>query len=93
MYKILAIAAVLFTALLCVSIASADELFKATPTGDQEVPPVITNTTGRAFLWLNKAETAAKGIGSVPASPLASQGASGYHLGMVPHKYGVVYQS
>ena len=39
-------------------VATADELFKATLTGDQEVPPVITETTGKAFLLLNKEETA-----------------------------------
>ena len=33
--------------------ASADELFKATLTGNQEVPPVTTETTGKAFLLLN----------------------------------------
>jgi hypothetical protein len=38
--------------------ASADELFKATLTGAQEVPPVDTETTGKAFLLLNKDETA-----------------------------------
>src|SRR5262245_172087 len=35
----------------------ADELFKATLTGAQEVPAVVTDTTGKAFFRLNKAET------------------------------------
>src|SRR5207237_3983741 len=39
-------------------LAQADELFKATMTGDQEVPPVVTNTTGKVFFLLNKEETA-----------------------------------
>src|SRR5262245_50934321 len=38
-------------------VASADELFKAILTGDQEVPAVTTETAGRAFLLLNKDET------------------------------------
>ena len=38
-------------------VANADELFKANLTGDQEVPPVNTETTGKAFLRLNKAQT------------------------------------
>ena len=42
-------------------IASADELFRAVLTGDQEVPnPVVTTTTGRAFVLVNQAETAAE---------------------------------
>jgi hypothetical protein len=38
-------------------VASADELFKAILTGASEVPPVTTETTGKAFLLLNKDET------------------------------------
>lgn len=49
--------AVMISIFSVVSIAHADELFKATLTGDQEVAPVDTGTTGRAYLWLNKAET------------------------------------
>jgi hypothetical protein len=45
------------TALVYTGPANADELFKANLTGDQEVPPVTTETTGKAFLRLNKAET------------------------------------
>ena len=37
--------------------ANADETFKATLAGDQEVPPVVTDTTGRAKIQINKAET------------------------------------
>lgn len=40
--------------------AWADETFKAMLSGDQEVPPVDTNTTGKFKLQLNKAETKAK---------------------------------
>jgi CHRD domain len=45
------------TALVYTGAANADELFKANLTGDQEVPPVTTETTGKAFLSLNKAQT------------------------------------
>ncbi len=48
---------VLLTALVYAGVANAQELFKATLTGDREVPPVTTDTTGKAFLTLNKAET------------------------------------
>lgn len=48
---------VMVSILAVVGLAHADELFKATLSGDQEVPPVDTETTGRAYLWLNKAET------------------------------------
>jgi hypothetical protein len=37
--------------------ARADELFKAILTGDEEVPPVTTETTGKAFLLLDKTAT------------------------------------
>jgi hypothetical protein len=37
--------------------ATADELFKANLTGDQEVPPVTTETTGKAFLLLSEDAT------------------------------------
>ena len=57
MRKIFAIVAVLLTVLVYAGMANADELFKATLTGDQEVPSVITDTTGKAFFMLNKAET------------------------------------
>jgi CHRD domain len=45
------------TAFVYTGPANADELFKAILTGDQEVPPVATETTGRALLRLNKAQT------------------------------------
>ncbi len=57
MPRLLVTLAVLLMALAMGGIAQAEELFKATLTGDQEVPPVITDTTGKAFLRLNKAET------------------------------------
>ena len=57
MPKIFAAMSVLLTALVYAGVANAQELFKATLTGDQEVPPVTTDTTGKAFLTLNKAET------------------------------------
>ena len=55
----------LLTALMLVlvavaSAAWADETFKATLSGDQEVPPVVTDTTGRFKLQLNQAETEAE---------------------------------
>ncbi len=57
MRKIFATVAVLLTVLVYVGVANADEFFKATLTGDQEVPPVATDTTGKAFFRLNKGET------------------------------------
>jgi len=57
MRKIFATVAVLFTVVVYAGMANADELFKATLTGDQEVPPVATDTTGKAFFMLNKEET------------------------------------
>lgn len=41
-------------------IAAADETFRARLTGDQEVPPVITDTTGAFEVQLNKEQTAAE---------------------------------
>src|SRR5262245_45550510 len=52
--KIVAAVAVLLTALAYPGVAHADELFKATLTGDQEVPPVTTATTGKVLLMLNQ---------------------------------------
>jgi len=40
--------------------AWADETFKAALSGDQEVPPVVTDTTGKFKLQLNTAETEAE---------------------------------
>jgi len=57
MRKIFATVTVLFSVLVYSGMVNADELFKATLTGDQEVPPVTTDTTGKALFRLNKAET------------------------------------
>jgi len=57
MPKLFAAIAVLLAVLVSTSMANADELFKATLTGDQEVPPVTTDTTGKALLRLDKAQT------------------------------------
>ena len=56
MRKIFATVAVFLTVVYA-GVAHADELFKASLTGDQEVPPVVTDTTGKALFRLNKAET------------------------------------
>ena len=56
MRRILPIMAVLLTVVLA-GAARADELFKANLTGDEEVPPVSTETTGKAFLLLDRTET------------------------------------
>ena len=40
--------------------AWADEIYKATLSGDQEVPPVATETTGRLKLEFNNTETEAE---------------------------------
>lgn len=47
-----------FGALAFTPIAGADEVFQARLTGDQEVPPVATDTTGRFEILVNKAQTA-----------------------------------
>ncbi len=57
MPRLLVTLAVLLMALAMGAITHADELFKATLTGDQEVPPVVTETTGKAFLRLDKTES------------------------------------
>jgi len=57
MLKIFAAVVVLLAALVYPGMAHADDLFKATLTGDQEVPPVVTDTAGKALLMLNQAET------------------------------------
>ena len=57
MRKRFAVAAGLVAALAYAGMAHADENFKATLSGDNEVPPVVTDTTGKAFIRLNKAET------------------------------------
>jgi hypothetical protein len=49
----IALAALAFT-----PIAGADEVFQARLTGDQEVPPVATDTTGRFEILVNKDQTA-----------------------------------
>ena len=51
------LAAITSLALVYACMANSDELFKATLSGDQEVPPVITNTSGRVFFTLNKEQT------------------------------------
>src|SRR2546430_15825227 len=55
--RIVAIGIVLGT-LGFTSIAGADESFQARLTGDQEVPAVITDTTGRFEILVNKNQTA-----------------------------------
>ena len=45
-------------ALAFTPIAGAEELFQARLTGDQEVPPVATDTTGRFEILVNKAQAA-----------------------------------
>jgi len=57
MPRLLVTLAVLLMALAMGGIAHADELFKATLTGGQAVPPVTTETTGKAFLRLDKTQT------------------------------------
>lgn len=56
------VAAIIVVAALGVSgTAGADELFRAMLTGDEEVPtPVVTETTGMAFVRVNQPETEAE---------------------------------
>lgn len=57
MRTIVTTVAVLAAMVAFTGVAGADELFKAVLTGDQEVPAVTTDTTGKAFLLLDKDET------------------------------------
>jgi hypothetical protein len=55
----------LLTALVLMSAASASaawagEMFKAKLSGDQEVPPVVANATGRIMIQFNKMQTQAE---------------------------------
>jgi len=38
-------------------VGAGEETFRATLTGDQEVPPVVTQTTGKLTIKFNKQET------------------------------------
>jgi hypothetical protein len=58
MSKTIATVAVLCLSGLYAGSSAAAELFKAALSGDQEVPPVMTDTSGRAFLRLDNSETA-----------------------------------
>src|SRR5918996_4288262 len=57
MSKPIGIVAVFLLAFSPAAVAEADEIFKARLTGDQEVPPVVTDTTGRAEIQMNRSET------------------------------------
>jgi hypothetical protein len=58
MLKLLVPMLILIAGLGFTGLAAGDELFKATLIGDQEVPPVVTDTAGKVFIMLNKDETA-----------------------------------
>jgi hypothetical protein len=53
-------AALVFALVAVAPAAWADETFKATLSGEQEVPPVITDATGKFNLQVNKTETEAE---------------------------------
>jgi hypothetical protein len=57
MRKLLQITAFLVVGLVSVLAAEAKDTFKARLTGDQEVPPVVTDTTGQAKIQINKAQS------------------------------------
>lgn len=57
MPKLVATMMILALALTVTVVADAGETFKARLRGDQEVPPVVTDTTGRAKIQINKALT------------------------------------
>ena len=57
MSKLIKVATILSVTLFLAGTAHAKELFKATLSGDQEVPPVSTQTSGKAFLRANNAKT------------------------------------
>jgi CHRD domain len=56
--KVVLMVCVLAAVLAMAGMATADELFKATMTGDQEVPAVVTETSGKAFFSVDKDQTA-----------------------------------
>ena len=58
MLKLSVTVLILIAGLGFAGLAEASELLKATLTGDQEVPPVATDTTGKVFIMLNRDETA-----------------------------------
>jgi hypothetical protein len=64
MPRVFAIVVGLLSLLAFTGIAAADE-FIARLRGDNEVPPVVTNTTGRALIKFNPLETAAEFVLSV----------------------------
>jgi hypothetical protein len=57
MLKFLAVLAVLLSALAYAEPAEAKDQFRASLSGDEEVPPVDTDTEGEARLSLNKSNT------------------------------------
>ncbi len=60
MSKIFATTVGLLSLLALTGIAAAGDEFIAKLSGDNEVPPVVTNTSGRALIQFNDAETAAE---------------------------------
>src|SRR5262245_44207044 len=59
--RTLSASVVLWVAILGLTgIANADETFRATLTGDQEVPPVVTNMSGKVKIEVSETETAAE---------------------------------
>jgi hypothetical protein len=60
MKRSVVIAAIALTASGVTATAVADELFRARLSGDQEVPPVVTDTTGRFEVLLSKDQQSAE---------------------------------
>ena len=57
MSKLVAVIAILCATFTFAGMANAKELFKATLTGAQEVPPVSSDASGKAFLRVDNSET------------------------------------
>ena len=57
MSKLVIATVILFGTFVLAGAAEAKELYKATLSGTQEVPLVVTNTSGRAFFRVNNART------------------------------------
>jgi CHRD domain len=60
MQKPMTMMAAVVAVLMVASVAHAEGIFVATLSGAEEVPPVTTNTTGRAVIAFNEDDTAAE---------------------------------
>ena len=79
MSKLMVVIGMLLGLLISSTIASAEEVLQARLTGDQEVPPVDTDTTGRFKILVNKGATAGEYTLSVDSGVRVTQ--AHFHCG------------